>query len=92
MTIPLAAVEYGAGRAAWRSCMACSAQAATGYDRAAPRTAHHRVIAVDLRNRGGSPWAATMDYREMAEDVRMTLQGRGYERFALLGHSMGRWR
>jgi pimeloyl-ACP methyl ester carboxylesterase len=30
-----------------------------------------------------------MDYREMAEDVRMTLQGRGYDRFALLGHSMG---
>src|SRR6202011_3814857 len=25
----------------------------------------------------------------MAEDVRTTLHGRGYERFALLGHSMG---
>jgi pimeloyl-ACP methyl ester carboxylesterase len=30
-----------------------------------------------------------MDYREMAEDVRATMQARGYDRFALLGHSMG---
>ncbi len=51
--------------------------------------AHHRVIALDLRNHGASPWAETMDYAELAEDVRATLQALGCRRFALIGHSMG---
>jgi esterase len=51
--------------------------------------AHHRVISLDLRNHGASPWADGMAYAEMAEDVRATLRARGYRRFALLGHSMG---
>src|SRR5437660_496367 len=51
--------------------------------------AHHRVVAFDLRNHGASPWAATMGYDEMAEDVRASLGALGYRRFALLGHSMG---
>ena len=51
--------------------------------------AHHRVIALDLRNHGASPWADTMDYGEMAGDVRAALRARGHRRFALLGHSMG---
>jgi pimeloyl-ACP methyl ester carboxylesterase len=50
---------------------------------------HYRVIALDLRNHGASPWADTMDYAEMAEDVRVTLHASGHHRFALLGHSMG---
>jgi len=88
MTVPLTAVEYGAGPplAILHGLFGSGRNWATIAQRLA---AHHRVIAVDLRNHGGSPWAATMDYREMAEDVRMTLQERGYERFALLGHSMG---
>jgi esterase len=51
--------------------------------------AHHRVITLDLRNHGASPWADTMHYAEMAEDVRATLHALGCRRFALLGHSMG---
>jgi esterase len=51
--------------------------------------AHHRVIALDLRNHGASPWADSMDYDAMAEDVRRALHTRGHRRYALLGHSMG---
>jgi pimeloyl-ACP methyl ester carboxylesterase len=52
-------------------------------------SAHHRVVTLDLRNHGASPWAETMGYDDMAEDVRETLAALGYRRFALLGHSMG---
>jgi esterase len=88
MTVSLAAVEYGAGPplAILHGLFGSGRNWATIAQRLA---AHHRIIAVDLRNHGASPWAETMEYREMAEDVRTTLQGRGYERFALLGHSMG---
>jgi pimeloyl-ACP methyl ester carboxylesterase len=51
--------------------------------------AHHRVLAFDLRNHGGSPWADGMSYGEMVEDLRASLHERGIERTALLGHSMG---
>jgi pimeloyl-ACP methyl ester carboxylesterase len=50
---------------------------------------HWRVVAFDLRNHGASPWAATMTYAEMADDVRASLAALGYPRAALLGHSMG---
>lgn len=51
--------------------------------------AHHRVIALDLRNHGASPWTDTMDYVSMADDVLATMRGLGCRRFSLLGHSMG---
>lgn len=51
--------------------------------------AHHRVLTLDLRNHGASPWADGMSYREMVEDLRATLRARGIEHGALLGHSMG---
>lgn len=51
--------------------------------------ARHRVVALDLRNHGASPWADSMDYGAMADDVRQTMRARGHRRFALLGHSMG---
>ena len=49
----------------------------------------HRVVAFDLRNHGASPWAETMAYGEMADDIRASLAALGWSRFALLGHSMG---
>ena len=88
MSLALAAVEQGAGPAiailhglfgSGRNWASITQRLAT----------HHRVIALDLRNHGASPWAETMDYGEMAEDVRASLDARGYERYALLGHSMG---
>lgn len=49
----------------------------------------YRVVALDLRNHGGSPHAAGMDYATQAEDVAETLLRLGIERAPLLGHSMG---
>lgn len=51
--------------------------------------ASHRVLAFDLRNHGGSPWAEDMSYRAMADDVTATLAAQGIERCDLIGHSMG---
>ena len=51
--------------------------------------ARRRVLAFDLRNHGASPWAQTMSYREMVEDLRISLRKRGIGRAALVGHSMG---
>jgi esterase len=49
----------------------------------------HRVFALDLRNHGASPWAETMTYREMAEDVAAFLERHGLQGATVLGHSMG---
>ena len=49
----------------------------------------HRVLALDLRNHGSSPHAATMSYPEMAEDVAETLRAEGAWPAAVVGHSMG---
>ncbi len=49
----------------------------------------HRVFTVDLRNHGNSPWAATMSYREMAEDVVALFDTLGLKKPDVLGHSMG---
>lgn len=48
-----------------------------------------RVIALDLRNHGGSPHAADMRYATMAEDVLETLASLDAAAAALIGHSMG---
>jgi pimeloyl-ACP methyl ester carboxylesterase len=51
--------------------------------------ARYRVLTLDLRNHGASPWADTMGYAEMADDVRTTLRGHGVSRCVWIGHSMG---
>jgi len=48
-----------------------------------------RVLALDLRNHGGSPHAVAMDYPAMAADVLETLDQRAALPAALVGHSMG---
>jgi esterase len=88
MTVRLAAVEYGEGPplAILHGLFGSGRNWAGIAQRLA---AHHRVIALNLRNHGASPWAETMEYAEMAEDVRATLNASGHRRYALLGHSMG---
>ena len=49
----------------------------------------HRVFTLDLRNHGDSPWAETMSYREMADDVASFLKRHGLEGATVMGHSMG---
>jgi pimeloyl-ACP methyl ester carboxylesterase len=47
------------------------------------------VYLVDLRNHGSSPWADTMGYAEMAEDVLQLIERQRLQRPAVLGHSVG---
>jgi len=88
MTLRLAAVEYGEGPPL--AILHGLFGAARNWAEVAQRlAAHHRVIALDLRNHGASPWADAMDYGAMADDVRATLEALGHRRFGLIGHSMG---
>lgn len=47
------------------------------------------VHSVDLRNHGASPWADSMDYTGMADDVLQLMDRLGLEQPAVMGHSMG---
>lgn len=49
----------------------------------------HRVLSVDLRNHGASPWADSMSYLEMADDVLRLIEREDLSRPAVIGHSMG---
>jgi esterase len=51
--------------------------------------AAHHVFALDARNHGASPWADSMTYADMTEDVRAFQAARGLGRAAVMGHSMG---
>lgn len=48
-----------------------------------------RIHGLDLRNHGDSPWADSMSYQEMAEDVAHYIEGQGLGPVTLMGHSMG---
>ena len=52
-------------------------------------TSGHRVIGLDLRNHGSSPWDDDCSYAAMAEDVRAFLQTEKLDSVHLIGHSMG---
>ncbi|MGE0259273.1 MAG: alpha/beta fold hydrolase [Alphaproteobacteria bacterium] len=88
MPLRLAAAEYGAGLplAIRHGLFGSGRNWASIAKRLA---ADRRVVAFDLRNHGASPWADTMTYGEMAEDVCASLSAHGHRRSALLGHSMG---
>ncbi|NVJ93643.1 MAG: alpha/beta fold hydrolase [Methylocystaceae bacterium] len=49
----------------------------------------HRILTVDLRNHGSSPWTDTMSYTEMAQDMVEFLDQRGLKKAVIVGHSMG---
>ena len=47
-----------------------------------------RVVAVDMRNHGASPWTETHSYEDLASDLAETICAEG-GRFDVVGHSMG---
>lgn len=49
----------------------------------------HRVVWLDMRNHGNSPWSNSMSYPEMAGDVVRLIDKLGAERASVVGHSMG---
>lgn len=49
----------------------------------------YTVYSLDLRNHGRSPAGAPFDYPTMAEDVAEFVGQQAFEKFTLLGHSMG---
>ena len=51
--------------------------------------AARRVLALDLRNHGASPWTPGMDYPDMAQDVARFVASRELGPVEVIGHSMG---
>ena len=49
----------------------------------------HRVYLPDARNHGASPWAESMSYVEMADDVLALIEREQMRRPFVIGHSMG---
>ncbi len=49
----------------------------------------HRVLALDLRNHGDSPWDADMRYEAMAEDLGRFIHQHNLAPTTVVGHSMG---
>ncbi|MCW8916440.1 MAG: alpha/beta fold hydrolase [Magnetovibrio sp.] len=52
-------------------------------------SAHHRVISLDLRNHGDSPWVDGMDYRDLSGDVAAFIKLHSLGPCTVIGHSMG---
>lgn len=48
-----------------------------------------KVITLDLRNHGGSPWSDSMSYPQMAADVRAYIEQNALGPMTVIGHSMG---
>jgi len=49
----------------------------------------YRVIALDLRNHGQSPWVPSMHLNEMAQDVARFIEHHGLQGAPVIGHSLG---
>ncbi len=80
MAVTLAATDYGEGEpvAILHGLFGSGRNWASVAQRLAAR---YRAIAFDLRNHGASPWADTMSYAEMAEDVGAAMLARGHRRY-----------
>ncbi len=88
MTVALAVTERGSGRplVILHGLFGSGRNWATIADKLGDM---HRVLAVDLRNHGASPWAEAMTFGAMAADVRALIDDEGIAPAAVMGHSMG---
>ena len=50
---------------------------------------YYRVILVDQRNHGHSPWSEDFTYEHLADDLERLIVHLGIDQFTLIGHSMG---
>jgi esterase len=50
---------------------------------------YYRVILIDLRNHGHSPWSDDFSYQLMVDDLKELYDDLGLKKTILLGHSMG---
>ena len=50
---------------------------------------YYRVILVDQRNHGHSPWSEDFTYEHLADDLEHLILHLGINQFTLIGHSMG---
>lgn len=50
---------------------------------------HHRVLSLDLRNHGDSPWVDGMHYQDLAADVAHFIKRHALGPCTVMGHSMG---
>ena len=50
---------------------------------------YYRVILVDQRNHGHSPWSEDFTYEYLADDLERLIIHLGIDQFTLIGHSMG---
>jgi esterase len=87
--LDLAATEYGGGGQPLLILHGVFGSARNWSTVAQRLAARRSVFALDARNHGASPWADTMSYAEMVEDVLAFAAARRLGRVALLGHSMG---
>jgi pimeloyl-ACP methyl ester carboxylesterase len=88
MALALAYEHYGAGKPV--VILHGLFGSARNWQAIAKRLAgEHCVYTLDLRNHGASPWADSMTYREMAEDVRAFIEQQQLAPLTLIGHSMG---
>src|SRR4051812_2005774 len=88
MSIALAATDYGQGPPllVLHGLFGSGRNWASIAQRLA---ADRRVITLDLRNHGASPWQDAMGYAEMATDLLDHIETHGLGPSAVLGHSMG---
>jgi pimeloyl-ACP methyl ester carboxylesterase len=52
-------------------------------------SSYYRIILVDLRNHGHSPWSDEFSYQLMVDDIKELIDDLGIKKMHLLGHSMG---